>query len=304
MLQADAAHGVGDRQQEFVLVVVLGAEHAGRLLDELLVRVDLLGGGVELFGGVGEDVEVDARRQRPLAIIFAGKGGGVDQRLVAGALVGIDRAVAGRGQACRRGPAGRIFGSRLDRDAAGEIAGRVEADRVPLEVQHRGRHDDAALVTGGRRQELEADVELLGAGGHVDVEGEDVDRVTGPGHHLAIGADHQAGELLDLTARAVRARQPLREQQHHVARLGDGNRLLHVEDAALDVGRVDLQQEGARIVDVARGGDGVGEGHRLRQGVAGGVQLRMGGNGRSEQQGGERRGAKHDGLSSRWDGAV
>jgi hypothetical protein len=48
---------VADREQEFVMVVMLRAEQLDRLLDQALVRVDLLGLGGELGGAVGEDVE-------------------------------------------------------------------------------------------------------------------------------------------------------------------------------------------------------------------------------------------------------
>ena len=61
MLQPDPAELVGDRQQEFVMIVMLRAERLHRLVDEPLVRVDLLGRGGELVGAVGEDVQVDAR---------------------------------------------------------------------------------------------------------------------------------------------------------------------------------------------------------------------------------------------------
>ena len=51
-------------EQEFVMVVMLRAEQLDRLVDQPLVRVDLLGRGGELVGRVGEDVEVDARAER------------------------------------------------------------------------------------------------------------------------------------------------------------------------------------------------------------------------------------------------
>ena len=49
-----------------------------------------------------------------------------------------------------------------------------------------GRDDDAALIGLGGRQELQLDVELLRARRHVDVEGEDIDRVARPGQPLAV----------------------------------------------------------------------------------------------------------------------
>ena len=48
MLEPDAAEIVGDRQQEVVMVVMLRAEQLDRLVDQPLVRGDLLGRGGEL----------------------------------------------------------------------------------------------------------------------------------------------------------------------------------------------------------------------------------------------------------------
>ena len=71
MFEPDPAELVGDREQEFIMVVMLRAERAGGLLDEALVRVDLFGLGGELVGAVGEDVEVDLGAQRPDLAILA-----------------------------------------------------------------------------------------------------------------------------------------------------------------------------------------------------------------------------------------
>ena len=62
MLEPDPAELVRDRDEEFVMVVMLRAEQLDRLVDQPLVRVDHLGRrGVELLLVVGEDVEIDAR---------------------------------------------------------------------------------------------------------------------------------------------------------------------------------------------------------------------------------------------------
>jgi hypothetical protein len=114
------------------------------------------------------------------------------------------------------------------------------------------------------------------------VEGVDVDRIARPGQDPAVRADDEPGELLDLAAWRMVAGQPFREEQRHLARFGDGDRLLDPEDAALGIGRVDVEQDRTGIGRVLRGGDRVDERHRLRCGVAGG-DLRDRGKCRREQ---------------------
>ena len=74
-------------------------------------------------------------------------------------------------------------------DLPTEVAGRVERNRNPLQVQHLGRHDHPALVARCRRQDLEADVQGLGVRRRINLECEDVDRVAPPGHRLPVSLD-------------------------------------------------------------------------------------------------------------------
>jgi hypothetical protein len=121
-------------------------------------------------------------------------------------------------------------------------------------------------VDGG---ELQADVERLRARRHVDMIGEHVDRIARPVDLLAVAHDVQVDDLVELAARRMRAGQPFREEQDHMARLGDREGLLGREDAALRVGRVDVERHRARIGNVARIRDGVHIGHRLRLRILG-----------------------------------
>ena len=59
MLQPVAAKIVRDRQQEIVMIVMLGAESLHRLFDQALVRSDLLRRCRELRVVVADDVERD-----------------------------------------------------------------------------------------------------------------------------------------------------------------------------------------------------------------------------------------------------
>ncbi|PAV92766.1 hypothetical protein WR25_08449 [Diploscapter pachys] len=280
------------------MVVMMRAERLFGLLDQPLVRVDLLGRRGEFLGIVREDVEVHALRQRPRLAVAAGEQRRIDQDLVIRLVVDIGRTVRLGRHRARRGPAGRELHRHLDRDLTGEIARGIQADRVGFEADHVGRRDDAALIGLGGRDELELDVQIARALRHVDVEGEDVDHVARPRNDAAVRLDDEAGQLFDLTARAMRAGQPLGEQQRHRPRLGDGNRLLHAEDALFGVGRIDVEQDRAGIGRVLRRRDRVDEGHRLRCRIAG-RDLCKGRRGGGQEQGGDGDGTEHGEPSAR-----
>lgn len=291
MFEPDSAHHVGDRQQEFVGVVMLRAVDLDRLLDELLVRIDLFGCRGQFCGIVGIDVEIDARAERPLLVIAPRQHGRVDQDFVIGLLIAVGRAGRLRRQARRRGPADRVFHGRLYRNLPGEIARRIEAHRIPLQSQHVGRHHYRTLVTGSGGEELQIDVERLGTGGHVDVEGVDIDRVARPRQFLAARANVQPGQLVELARRRMVAGQPFREEQHHMACGNAADRLARREDAAACVGRIDVERDRAGKADVLCGGDRVDIWHRLRLGI---FRQHRGGGG--EQQGSERGTTDHSGF--------
>ena len=274
MLQPDPAEPVGDREQEVVMVVMLRSEGLDRLIDQLLVRVDLRRRGDQLARIVGEDVERHLVAQRDHPAVAPGEHRRIDQHLVIGLFVGPGVAArAGRlaTQRARRRPARRPSHVHPHRDATREPSGRIEADRIRLEADHRRGDGDAALILLGRGEELEFHIKLRRALRNVDMESEDIDRIARPWHRLAARADHQTGDLLDLGARRMRAGEPFREKQREGAGLGDGNGLLHAQDAAHRVGRIDVHHHRAGGIGlVARLRDRVDEGDRLRRGIAGG----------------------------------
>ena len=59
MLQPDAAHLVGQGEQELVVVEVAGAEQAVGLLDHVLEQLQLVVRGGQTLGLVGQDIQVD-----------------------------------------------------------------------------------------------------------------------------------------------------------------------------------------------------------------------------------------------------
>ena len=91
-------------------------------------------------------------------------------------------------------------------------------------------------------------------GGHAlrdrNVEGIDIQRVALPLECLAVGAEPYAGCVLDVAARTVAARDPLRIQHDEIALVCDGDLLMDVEDAARYVGCVHRQLDGARKGEV------------------------------------------------------
>ena len=128
--------------------------------------------------------------------------------------------------------------------------------------------------------------------GTVDVEGVDVERIAHPLELLAVRGDLDAGDILDVVARAVSARHPLRIKQDEIAGAGDGHALVDPEDAARDVGRVDRQLDRAGIGNVARRRDRVDLGDRLRLAVLRRDDLRGGGAGQA--------GRKNQDASATW----
>src|SRR5580700_9795436 len=61
MLQADAAHVIGEREQNVVMIVVMRAVKFVGLLYQGAVRFQLLGLHLQQIGAVGDDVQVNGR---------------------------------------------------------------------------------------------------------------------------------------------------------------------------------------------------------------------------------------------------
>ena len=77
------------------------------------------------------------------------------------------------------------------------MAGRIEDNAVPLQIQHLGSHDDAALIAVARREKLEFQIKFRRSCGHINVEGIDINRVAQPFHPLAVGINFKSGEGID-----------------------------------------------------------------------------------------------------------
>ena len=260
------------------------------LIDKVAMQFQHVVADHQFLRAVGDGVQHYALTQIVLAEKFACKNRRIDQHFVIYRVIGDGIARRRfRAQRSRRLPAPGVSYAGAHRNAPDEIARRIQRHRFPLDVGHLVGHLDAALIACRRRQELERDVQIAGAGGHVDMEGIDVDRIARPGQRLDARLDDQIGQLFHLPAGPVIAGQPLREQQHHRPRLRHRNRLLDAENRPVEVGRIDLQGHRAGEGDVARGGDRVDDRHGLRRAVGGKCR-----DGRGDQEQGS--GAEEHGL--------
>ncbi len=85
-------------------------------------------------------------------------------------------------------------------------------------------------------RELELGFNAGGAGGDVEVEGEDIHGIAAPRDGLAAGAEDEAGEGGDLAAVGMVAGKPLGVEKGEGAGGGNGDDFGDAEDAAGDVG--------------------------------------------------------------------
>ncbi len=275
MLQPDPAHPIGQREEEVVLVEGLAPEGRQGFLDQGAVGGDLIGLGVQLLGLVGDDVERDVLPQVPLAEMGAGEDRRIDQRFIVGLGPGHAVAVRAGSRAApveRAGvrPARREGDGGLHPDLADVMAGRIEAGRLPLQVQHLARHHDPPFGGLERRGVDEPGGDGARSGGQVDVEGADLDRIALPRERLAVGLKGEVGHFGKRPARPVVAGTPHRIEQRQPLGPGDhGDRLGHPERAALGVRRVDVQFHHARIGLVGRIGHARGDRRRDRGGARG-----------------------------------
>ncbi len=161
-------------------------------------------------------------------------------------------------------PAGRQLQAGDDSNARRVVPRRIEHRHFPLEIQHLARHGDAALVRLGRRHELKREVERVGAGRHIDVEREHVDRVAAPGDELTVRTDLDARQQIDRAARRMLTGVPLRVEQRQRPGRRDGDSLAHAEDAARDVAGIDVERDDPRVRYVARLGRCRRERHAAR----------------------------------------
>ncbi len=92
MLQANAAHFVGQREQKFIAIKMLCTEQLQSLVNQRLVRGDMFGLRLQRLGFIGHDIQRDRIAQIPFAEMPSGKHRAVDQRFIIG--LGIIDAVA------------------------------------------------------------------------------------------------------------------------------------------------------------------------------------------------------------------
>ena len=97
----------------------------------------------------------------------------------------------------------------------------------------------------------------------IDMDGGDFDWVPPPGQLAAVCSDDQTGKVLDLGRGRVLSGQPAGIEQGDRPRSNDGNRLLHPEDPALEVGGVNLELQGSGEGLVPRRRQGRWQGFRL-----------------------------------------
>ena len=257
MLEPDPAELVGQGDEEIVVIEVEGAVHGVGFFDQLLERCEMLGREFELLRLVGDGVELDVVAEIPLAGVLAGEDGRIDQLLVidlrpghgvALALLPVERS--------EYLPAGREGHGRLDGNLPHEIARRIEADGVPLQVEHLRGHHDAPLALLQRRSVDEPGGDFLRARGNGHVEGVSLDRIAVPDQFLAAGQEMDVRDQVHRAARAVMPRKPFGQLQDQIGLPGgDRDGLGHAEQAALHVGRIDVQLDRAWIGHVAGGGN-------------------------------------------------
>ena len=155
VLEADAAHAIGERQQKVVVIVVMRIEQTIGLSHERAVGGEMLGLRLQQIGAIGEHVEPHRHRAGRVEVdplhVAPGEHGRIDQDFERHLLEG-GRGAGGRSdlQGGRELPVVRQAHARLDGDLAREMAGRIKHDAEPLQVQQLGRRDDAALVVVGR----------------------------------------------------------------------------------------------------------------------------------------------------------
>ena len=178
------------------MIEVVRAKRQPRLGDEVTVKGDLLGLCRDLLRLVGNDVQRDLLAQVIGLVIFARKDRRIDQRFVIS--LGPCHAAAGHGHAIKRsgdGPAGREGNAGLHADLAHVMPGGIEAHLLPLQVEHFLRHGDAALAGLQRAGVDELGGNRLRAGGNVDVEGKDLDRIALPFERGGPGEEPHVDQL-------------------------------------------------------------------------------------------------------------
>ena len=246
MLQSDAAHAVGQRQQRIVMIEVPAAEQRDGFVGQLLKRCEVGRRKRELFGLVRHHRQVDRMAQVPALGVDAREHRRIDQRGV------IDRAPAHAGAiqllAIKRGewrPASGEGDGGCKSDLPHVMPGGIKAHLFPLQVEHFGSHRHAAFGGQQRRGMDEARFDRARSIRQFKVECKGIDRVARPDDRLAARGKVQIADQRNRAGGAMVAGQPLGQQQRKLARARfgrtkfNGNRLGHAIDRAGDVAGVD-----------------------------------------------------------------
>ena len=247
MFQPNAANLVRHCQQQFVVIEMVRPKRQPRFGDHVAVEPDLFGRRRQLPRLIGDHVEGDALAQLPLAKIGPRKDRRIDQRLIVGFSPRPRPALLHRSiERGRRGPPCRESDARLEPDLAHVMPGRVQAHLLPLQVEHRGGHRDAPFARLQRRGVDEPRGDRTGARRQDQLNRINLDRVALPGQLLPARIKAEPDQFRQGTARAVIARQPLREQQRQIAGSGGNrDRLDHAVNPARNIAGVNLERDGS-----------------------------------------------------------
>ena len=129
---------------------------------------------------------------------------------------------------------------RLHLNGAGEMPGGVHRDLFPLHIHHIWRDVNAPFAFAHRRGELEFHIDRCRPCGHIDMKGVNLHGIARPSQSLATSADHEARHFGQCSTRTVLTWQPLRIQQNERLALFNGNCLAHLENGAVNIGRIHL----------------------------------------------------------------
>ncbi len=250
---------VAEREQEVVVVIVARAVELVGLLNQGAMGGQNLRLDLQLVRFFRDDVQMNRRRCARIQIdpgeVASGEQRAVHQGLQAGGLEADAGAWAGgavQGDAITPSIGQGHVG--LNWNLPRKIARRIEHRLDELQIHHLGGDADRTDRVAHRREVLKVDLQAGCRVGCIDMEGEDIHRVTRPGDGPAVGVDAQAGQPIDRPLGRVIARYPLRIEQGHLA-AGNGDDLVHAHDPPFGVAGVHRKPDHAGIGPVLGRGD-------------------------------------------------
>ena len=194
------------------MIVMLRAERLHRLVDQPLVRIDLLRRGGQLRRRIADDVQAYARAERDLAAIVRPR----DQRRIHQDFVAGHRIVDLAARSDRSGEARSRPSSRSARSptpAPGSAARNSRRDTSTATATECSTSRASSPCGPGwprsRETYWNSTSTAVTPCGHRHVEGEDVDRIALPLERPAVRREPDARDVLDVAAGVVPARHPL-----------------------------------------------------------------------------------------------